>query len=468
MASRNQNIGIWVMGILFLTGIALFNGYPLVTSDTGTYINSAFTFEVPRDRPIAYSLLISAASLKFSLWLPVIFQSALLMYLISQLVSHFVDKPMQGQLIQAGIIVFVTLFTSAGWYCGMIMPDIFTAIGGLAFLLFILEPDKKKLIFYGLVLIYAISTHASHLLIFTLLGVLTFIIDRKQRKYHPVKYIGILLISLSGWLFVPALHRAFGGKFTTNESTHVFLTGRFLETGTLQRYLDNECKNVPMALCNYRYELPSNAIGFIWSQESPLYKTNGWDDPNHEYRKMVRKILLSPKYNLQFLYASFFHSMTQLVQTDVGDGLTPHIAESNPFWKVQQYFPAELPTYLGSRQNTNRLSFSFPNQIYRWVTIISFLFLLWLLRNGRQSGLTYRDKQAILICIGFVVLNALVTATFGNVLARLQSRVIWLIPMVAAIMWTRYSGHIFSGARLLWKGDDEEETRKNPQQSGPG
>ncbi len=447
MAQRVQNLGVWLIGMLFLAGIAIYNGYPLVTSDTGTYINSAFSMEVARDRPFAYSLLIRATSLKFSLWLPVIFQTMILLYLINQLVSQFLGDGKNRNLSKVGIIAFISIFTGAGWYSGMIMPDIFAPIGALALLLFILEQNPGKLVFYALLLLFAVATHTSHLLIFTLLAIFIFLFDGKQRKMQRGKYLVMVAIPLSAWLLVPTLHWTVGGKFSTNESTHVFLTGRFLETGTLHRYLDNECAIDPMPLCDYRYELPSNAIGFIWSPESPLYKTNGWEDPDHGYRNMVRNILLSPRYNLQFLYASFFHSLTQLLQTDVGDGLGPHVAESNPFWKVQQYFPAELPTFLHSRQNTSNLSFNIQNLVYRWITLLSVLYLLWLLWNKARAELTSRDKQAIWICIGVVVLNAFVTATFGNILARLQSRISWIIPLIAMIMWIKYSRPFSSSLR---------------------
>jgi hypothetical protein len=287
MAHWLQKTAIWIIGILFLGGVALYNGYPLVTSDTGTYINSAFTQEVARDRPFGYSILIAATSLKFTLWLPVLLQCTLLLYLVNQLVAHVIEDTKKRNLAGLGIVIFISLFTSAGWYSSMLMPDIFTAAGGLAFLLFILEKDKKKLVFYGLVLLYVITTHTSHLLIFSSIAILTFLLDRKQRKDQLAKYITVVAIALSGWLIVPALHWAVDGKFMTSESTHVFLTGRFLETGTLHRYLDNECTSDPIQLCAYRYDLPVNAIGFIWSPESPLYKTNGWEDPDHEYLSLI-------------------------------------------------------------------------------------------------------------------------------------------------------------------------------------
>ena len=42
----------WIPGGIILLVIGLWNGYPLVYSDTGTYIYSAADLFVPNDRPV--------------------------------------------------------------------------------------------------------------------------------------------------------------------------------------------------------------------------------------------------------------------------------------------------------------------------------------------------------------------------------------------------------------------------------
>ena len=44
--------------IIMLLSAAFYNGFPLVYSDSGTYLNSGSEFFVPDDRPITYGLLI--------------------------------------------------------------------------------------------------------------------------------------------------------------------------------------------------------------------------------------------------------------------------------------------------------------------------------------------------------------------------------------------------------------------------
>ena len=58
---------------------ALWNGYPLVYSDTSAYLASGFLLETPIDRPITYGLFMRVCSLNgFSLGLVVLAQAMLL------------------------------------------------------------------------------------------------------------------------------------------------------------------------------------------------------------------------------------------------------------------------------------------------------------------------------------------------------------------------------------------------------
>lgn len=72
---RRRNHLLYLVGTAFLIiALAFFNRYPLVYSDTGTYIRSAFTLHPPVDRPIGYSLIIRAVTWQSTLWTVVLFQ----------------------------------------------------------------------------------------------------------------------------------------------------------------------------------------------------------------------------------------------------------------------------------------------------------------------------------------------------------------------------------------------------------
>ncbi len=74
-----------IFGALLLCFRAFQNHYPLLYSDTGTYIRSGFLGTVPLDRPIIYGLFLRHISLSVTPWL-VIFTQGLLISILMYLV----------------------------------------------------------------------------------------------------------------------------------------------------------------------------------------------------------------------------------------------------------------------------------------------------------------------------------------------------------------------------------------------
>ena len=67
------------IGAIALIWPAFYNGFPLVYSDTGTYLESGFVLETPLDRPITYGVLIRIFSLNgLTIWTLPFYQSCIL------------------------------------------------------------------------------------------------------------------------------------------------------------------------------------------------------------------------------------------------------------------------------------------------------------------------------------------------------------------------------------------------------
>ena len=79
---NRQQWGEQLIATLLLLTAALFNGYPLVFSDSGTYVFSGWEMKVPVDRPIIYGIFLRVVSAGFSLWLPVMVQCFVLAWLL--------------------------------------------------------------------------------------------------------------------------------------------------------------------------------------------------------------------------------------------------------------------------------------------------------------------------------------------------------------------------------------------------
>src|SRR5438105_2339930 len=69
---------VTALGVLLIMVPALVNGFPLVFSDTGTYLRSAFEGVVPADRPYWYGGFIRLASFNGAWIMGVVVTQALL------------------------------------------------------------------------------------------------------------------------------------------------------------------------------------------------------------------------------------------------------------------------------------------------------------------------------------------------------------------------------------------------------
>src|SRR6185436_6358632 len=80
------------IGAVVLCSHAIYNGFPLVYPDTGTYISACFEHFLPRDRPLVYAFFIRHISLATSLWIPVFVQSAIVSWLVLLLFRHVANR----------------------------------------------------------------------------------------------------------------------------------------------------------------------------------------------------------------------------------------------------------------------------------------------------------------------------------------------------------------------------------------
>lgn len=415
--------------------LAFYNGYPLVTSDSGAYINNGFEIYLPADRPITYSLFLRVASLSYSLWLPIVLQSLLTTTLVCRLTYLLLGA--KHFSLNSFTLIAVTLIgaTPMSWYISQLMPDIFTAILIINTLLYFIEDLKKAKIVYLFLIFSTALMHNSNLLILLICAMLicvyTFFKVKEQLK-NALKLVGIACFSL---FFMASLHAVTGNGFTLSKASHVFLIGKLCENGLLKTYLDKNCAKNNYQLCTYKDNLPKVAWAFVWNEGSPLYKMGGWEATKTEYKQILKDIALSPTLYPALAYKSIEHTLRQLTQIQVGDGLFAYKENTNPFWKVQQYYPHELPEYLTSKQNASSLDWDNYNLLYYFFLLFStIIVLLFTVKYPLSTPFIH----AYFLVILFFVINAFITANFANVLARLSSRIIWLLPLINIIYLTKY------------------------------
>ncbi|MGI4883862.1 MAG: hypothetical protein ACRYFR_02755 [Janthinobacterium lividum] len=445
-----------LLASLVLLYAALYNGFPLVTSDSGTYLDSSVSLVVPIDRPISYGLFIRATNLwGWSVWGAVFVQCLLVGALLLRYVQEFAPR-VAHPAARLALVAVAVWATGASWFSCQLMPDIFTAIGLLALGLVLLGRCRGAWE-RGAWLAVAFAAelmHTSNLVSFSMVAVGGGLLAWQQRWFTPGQLragpwaLGTAAV-LAGWGALPALHAAMGGGFTLTRAAPAFAVARLNESGVLARFLDHECGGAyPYSLCKYRDKLPNDAIGFMWSPDTPMQLGGGMEATRDEYRHVISLVLRSPRYYPALAWTAAQATLRQLTHVNLGDGIAPYPKDSPPYWPLMHHYPYELPPFMASLQNRNGLGFGQINERAGVAYLLAVLAAL-----GGVASRAVRRRLApgsafwlALVGAGLVA-NAFATGALANVLDRLQARVAWVLPFAVLVLATE----VALGAWADWR-----------------
>lgn len=443
------------LGTIILMTIGFYNGYPLVYSDTGTYIYSGFDKFIPVDRPFTYGLFLNFFSLKFSLWLVIFVQNMLVAFCILELFIILIPNQKYFNGWYLGTLWILTFVTGIGWYSNQIMPDIFTPVCVMLIAILVLEKETgylKKGIF-AVILSYSLTTHFSNLWMGAVLMVALFVTKIvfgkyvKENLFHISfkKLFFIATIIVSAWILLPCINLICEKKFILSKGSHVFLMAHLDDTGILKKFLDDKC-NTPdfkeCRLCMYKDSLPGELSEFMWSGKI-VEKTGGWLGSEKEYNRIIRGTLIHPRYLFLNIYKSFTYGCIQLANNDIGQGLTAYTEDSPPYGQIKWHFRDELNNYLNSRQNKwngATLNFTTLNIFHRILLIISLLFIIAIFTTPIRETIQPELITFIIIFLLAIIINAFVTGGLNAPCERYQARIVWLLPLALFILMGTISG----------------------------
>ncbi|MCI5059184.1 MAG: hypothetical protein MRY83_23935 [Flavobacteriales bacterium] len=405
------------------------NGYPIVYPDSGTYIHSGFSNVVPDDRPIFYGIFVRHTSLKASIWLPVFAQSCILAWSVASFLGIFFQSRKKWKLL-IPVVTILTLSTGFSYHNSHIMPDIFTGILLLNIItfLFLKQRSKTQNILNIVLIILCLLFHMSNVIITFCFGIILLLsttihlINIKRKKI-------LLLISscLFSILMTSFTNYAVGGQFSLSQNGHIFMINHLIENGVLEKYLKKECSNKEYSLCQYRENLSWN---FIWDENSILRELEKSDATKKEFNEIIQNIYLSPKYWPILTTKSIIYGARQFFdfRTEIHGS---QLANSPPYQQIHWRFRHSLREYISSEQNLDKIDLKTHNTIERIVILLSLgMVLIYIIVFWKTQP---AFSQIILISITMLSLNALICANLSTPLARYQSRLIWIIPLLGMV-----------------------------------
>ena len=450
MKIRSGDLLLIIIGAVIFMLFALYNGFPIVMhGDTSVYLTSGFEFRVPHERPIFYGLFIWLFSFGFTIWPAIFFQCLLLSYLCVRFIRSIVPTINNQHLV--ALIILVALATISSWYAGQIMPDIFTPILFLSTYIYLTQDNTRseKIILVAIILL-ATLVHNSHYVISTAFILLIIGLSlTKQYRLTSIKQkcFTLILANLIAWSCLLSSNYFAGNGFVSARASHVFLMGKLAESGVLKTYLEKACPTRQYKICQYKDNIPPVAWEFVWDTEkSPVFKVGGWDSTKSEYNTIINDILSRPKYWPFLVYKSVEATMRQVILLNIDEAeelpWRKFDRESDMYVTIAKYYPHEINEFEVSRQNYKTFNLPFYDHVYVIVILLSSIVCL-LITKGEERKKVWAVYWLVL---AYIFINAFVTATFGNVLSRLNSRTIWLLPMTNIIFIYRYYSNKLSNS----------------------
>lgn len=155
-----------------------------------------------------------------------------------------------------------------------------------------------------------------------------------------------------------------------------------------------------------------------------------WLYADSAYAPIVKGILLTPKYYPKLLNDAVKYTWHQLISFKTTAGEDAFRENSAQYYPYRDHYKNELNPFMNSLQNNNKLHSGALHKIF---LITVFLSLIIIFTGLFLVKLNFTLKSSTIIIALSLLLNAFISANFSVVDNRYQSRIIWLIPLLAIV-----------------------------------
>jgi hypothetical protein len=432
-------------GALALCWPALLNRYPLLYPDSISYIgegraiaHSLFIHRLPEFsgmRSEMYSLGIFPWHWNMSPWGIVALHALVTAWVLWLVVRSIApDNTARRFLV---IVAALSLLTSVSWYVSLVMPDVLGAALYLCLYLLVFARGTLSKWEHGAVAVlavWAVTAHATHLLLAAgLCAMLALLLALRCTPMRGrLRGVGeVALVVVMAAVIQIALHGYLYGKPTLSGNRVPYLMARVIADGPGRLYLEQNCSHLDWAICDHVHTLPDNDDAFLWA-DGGIWPTSS---PSKQARLLNEEMPLVlgtvRAYPLLQLKTSLRNFAQQLNDFGVDD------FDNNTWMEgaLNGVMPGSQASYERSLQARDAVPSHLFTELQRWVVftaaavVLGFVPWLWRRRASRLFGVA-------LIVVPVIVANAFVTAVLSTIDSRYQSRVIWLLPLLAALLLT--------------------------------
>jgi hypothetical protein len=447
--SAVHRCGAVLAGAFLMSWPAFYNRYPLLYPDSISYLEdgrlvarAVFLHKFSADyggRSFIYCVGILPFHWNVNPW-PIVALNALLTAYVLWLVVRSLI-PRQTVSCYLALIPPLSLFTGMGWFVSMIMPDILGPVLYLSMYLIVFAREslsRTERLTLLLIAWWAVASHITHLILagafcVLFLGLVAFRQSMRRWLGGSAEVAIIVLIAAAAHL---ALHSYLYGEPSLTGERPPFLMARVIVDGPGRSYLQQHCHDTKFVICNYLPDMPNDVSEFlwnldgIWQRASPATRARLRQE---EVPFVLATLRTYPREELLISAANFWRQLTSFDMGDYG----PNRWVLDVFEKV---LPGARSQYLATRQAEDALPDEFSTSAQNWAVMTSLVLIgtlapfIWRHGKPRVAGLTA-------VIVFMVIANAFVTGALSTVEGRYQSRVIWLLPLLAGLFVLEWLDH---------------------------
>jgi len=425
---------------------ALWNGYPLLQSDTGGYLARWYEGYLVPSRSTVFGLYLHFGEGTY-FWLNLAIQALAAMWIL-QLTLRVFDLARPWLLL--AVSVALTLTTALPWLASMLLTDIFAGLSVLSLFVLVLHADKisklERLALFAFTA-FAAATHSATLAVLLGLCCVGWIARPFLRERIAVS--GLVQGSfalVTGAAMLLSANFALSGELAWTPGGYGVAFGRMLQDGIVTRYLEDHCPEQKLKLCPYRNELPATADQFLWGNS--MFNTLGrFQGMNDEMGYIALHSLAD--YPLWQAEAAIAATAEQMVHVATGEGTNGWIPHT--YGIIERYIPAQVAPMRAARQQHWDLHFGAINWIHVPVALGSLLAVFAMV--GRAAWRRRLDDLSLLAAtVSLAMLgNAVICGVMSGPHDRYGARLVWIATFTVLIAAIRQ-----------FAGDDEPATDSIP------
>ena len=419
---------------------ALWNGYPIVFSDTGTYLSQAMHRYLGWDRPPFYSLFMLPLHLGLTTW-PVILAQSVLTVLTLDLTRRAFGVSRWWLPV---LTVFLASATWLPWIVSELMPDLFTPLLVLLLTLLVFARPRFRpwdRVAIGVVAAFMITTQQSSVplacgLLAVLIPMQWFFVRlrvaprTRLRSRAMLTALSPLLVPVSAIAALVAVNSVGFGRLSLSPYGNVFVLARVIYDGPGMTVLRRDCPDRGWLLCPYIDHFPPSVDGFLWAPDSPVMLAGGHKAVSADADAIIRAAMTADPGTL--LAAGWNNTIEQLTRFDSGDGLERDWTAQAGSWIDRDFPRRESTAFHAARQQSGLLevppALAAVHRAAALAGIAAALVLLPLAWRRRHVATWF-----LAVSLLTLPLSAAITGALSSPHDRYQSRIAWL-PAAMALL----------------------------------